>query len=244
MSEPIQKGITTKVELDPSVRHGADYKELGRTSVHALREKQREIDALEANESVDPNTGLPRQEILRADLKKLVERERHKKPADPKHLALVGGDLVGLHPFNDAFGHSGGDLYLKFIADRLSGLVRTPIDRVYRWGGDEFAVIITDITKDELSELTERVETEINNDCQSNTFPVPQSLMRREKVVPGIRLASWVYDRDSALNLSSEAFLSQTMDYVKPPRVSATELKAYDDSTEHQTYIDSGEQVG
>ncbi len=61
-----------------------------------------------------------------------------------KHHALVYLDLDRFKLINDTLGHHVGDLLLKAVADRLRASVRSA-DILGRMGGDEFAVLVTDL---------------------------------------------------------------------------------------------------
>lgn len=55
--------------------------------------------------------------------------------------AVVIADLDNLKAVNDSFGHAAGDRLLRQCADLLRSTLR-PYDKLYRWGGDEFLMVI------------------------------------------------------------------------------------------------------
>ncbi len=59
-------------------------------------------------------------------------------------FAVLYLDLDGFKPVNDAYGHDVGDALLQEVAKRLQGCVRAA-DTVARMGGDEFAMILTEL---------------------------------------------------------------------------------------------------
>lgn len=54
---------------------------------------------------------------------------------------VVIADLDNLKDVNDTFGHAAGDKLLRQCADLLRSTLR-PYDKLYRWGGDEFLLIL------------------------------------------------------------------------------------------------------
>ena len=69
--------------------------------------------------------------------------------------ALCYLDLDGFKPINDRFGHEAGDEVLREIATRLRTTVRAN-DTAARMGGDEFALLLTNLTRQEEAELVIR----------------------------------------------------------------------------------------
>jgi diguanylate cyclase (GGDEF)-like protein len=60
--------------------------------------------------------------------------------------ALMFMDLDNFKPLNDQYGHAVGDLVLIEVADRIRRCVRE-MDTVARFGGDEFVVILSELSK-------------------------------------------------------------------------------------------------
>lgn len=54
---------------------------------------------------------------------------------------VVIADLDNLKAVNDAHGHAAGDRLIRHCADLLRSALR-PYDKLYRWGGDEFLLVI------------------------------------------------------------------------------------------------------
>jgi diguanylate cyclase (GGDEF)-like protein len=55
--------------------------------------------------------------------------------------AVMMMDVDDLKVVNDEYGHSAGDALLRHLADSVRAELR-PSDRIYRWGGDEFMLIL------------------------------------------------------------------------------------------------------
>ncbi|HSO09044.1 MAG TPA: diguanylate cyclase, partial [Desulfoprunum sp.] len=60
-------------------------------------------------------------------------------------VAILFIDLDGFKEINDGYGHEGGDIVLKTVAGRFQSVVRTT-DTVSRIGGDEFVIVLTDMS--------------------------------------------------------------------------------------------------
>jgi diguanylate cyclase (GGDEF)-like protein len=71
-------------------------------------------------------------------------------------------DLDKFKPINDTYGHAVGDDVLKLVSHALSQEVRQN-DMVARIGGDEFVLLLGDVTAEEAREAKERIDSVINN---------------------------------------------------------------------------------
>lgn len=74
-----------------------------------------------------------------------------------KQIAVLFLDLDGFKKINDRYGHEIGDLLLVEIANRLLATVRNT-DFIVRLGGDEFIVVLTELTEiEQVKELAEKI---------------------------------------------------------------------------------------
>lgn len=92
----------------------------------------------------DELTQLPNRRLFHDRLETAVARaQRHQG-----RLSLLFIDLNKFKLINDEYGHASGDLLLREVALRLKGCVREA-DTVARIGGDEFVVILEEVTQPE-----------------------------------------------------------------------------------------------
>jgi diguanylate cyclase (GGDEF)-like protein len=86
---------------------------------------------------IDPLTGLGNRRAFDETLARAIAGARR---AD-RPFAIVIADLAGFKSVNDRFGHVEGDRCLRQVAGALRDTVRGP-DACFRWGGDEFALVL------------------------------------------------------------------------------------------------------
>lgn len=79
---------------------------------------------------------------------------------DKRNFALILIDVDVFKKVNDTYGHDAGDMILKKVAGLLRSAFRN-IDYVCRIGGDEFAIIMVDMTIDLSYTIIEKI-TEVN----------------------------------------------------------------------------------
>jgi diguanylate cyclase (GGDEF)-like protein len=90
-----------------------------------------------------------------------VERARQ-APAEGASGAVALVDIDDLKAINDRCGHASGDLVIRAVARAIRALVRAD-DLVFRWGGDEFLVLVYGLAEEVrqrlggLSEALDRV---------------------------------------------------------------------------------------
>ena len=89
----------------------------------------------------DPLTDLPNRELFHDRLQTALARARRNK----ERLVVLYIDLDGFKEVNDGHGHAVGDLLLQEVAQRIRRCLRES-DTVGRIGGDEFVVLLNNIT--------------------------------------------------------------------------------------------------
>lgn len=104
------------------------------------RFKQRQ-DEMERLAFFDPLTGLENRVLFKQNIRKILESAKR----DKVRSALLFIDLDHFKYVNDTYGHDAGDVVLKTIANRIRTQVRES-DSVARISGDEFGVLLTDVT--------------------------------------------------------------------------------------------------
>lgn len=72
-------------------------------------------------------------------------------------LVLGIGDVDRFKAINDRHGHQAGDVCLRAVAAALRGACRQG-DRVFRWGGDEFAIVLEGATDREVAGACRRLQ--------------------------------------------------------------------------------------
>lgn len=106
-----------------------------------------------------------------------------------KNIAFLIIDIDFFKLINDNYGHSAGDMVLKKVSKILTQAFRTS-DYVARIGGDEFAVIMTDLD-DNLEQNIQLITSKLNF--------IRDSLKEQEKDIPSVTLSIGV-------DLSSSGF--------------------------------------
>jgi diguanylate cyclase (GGDEF)-like protein/PAS domain S-box-containing protein len=111
----------------------------------------------------DPLTGLPNRILFMERLEHSFQRQKR-----GKEFAVLFLDLNRFKAINDSLGHAAGDELLKLTAHRLQTCVR-PGDSIARFGGDEFAILVEDVTQlTDATQIAERIRESISAPAEIN----------------------------------------------------------------------------
>lgn len=132
------------------------------TGVRAQRLALADQEATARKEArVDKLTGLPNRRAFDEALDEEVDRARR----DGTRLTVAMVDLHYFKEVNDSFGHAEGDRCLRVVGQALAASVREP-DMCFRWGGDEFALILAGTGASAAAPLGARLKGEIYSRCR------------------------------------------------------------------------------
>lgn len=120
-------------------------------------------------------------------------------------LALMLMDVDHFKAYNDRYGHQAGDQCLCSVAQTLAGTMRRPGDLVARWGGEEFAVVMTDTPLDQACAAAERARQAVQDRGMGHAASSCASVVTVSIGVAsveagdGMTMAEFVRHADSAL---------------------------------------------
>ena len=144
----------------------------------------------------DPLTGLRNRAWILDSLATDLEAAGRKGTS----VGVLFIDLDHFKLVNDSLGHAAGDDYLVTIAERIRGALRS-IDRVGRFGGDEFIVVFPDVDNPrQLENAAERISTALGGDLRLKGHRlVPSASIGIALSTPASTPDSLLRDADSAL---------------------------------------------
>ena len=109
------------------------------------------LNKLQTLSTIDSLTGVKNRNVMNNRIDQIVAGRK------PTPKAVIFADLNGLKYTNDEQGHLSGDKVLRSAAEILQYVF--PKEDVYRAGGDEFMVLASDITEDELNTRIAKIRT-------------------------------------------------------------------------------------
>jgi len=147
------------IGIDSSVKYGLtvedmDFLALTSHQISAGIEKSHLFTRTEELAQLDGLTGLFNHRVFKERLvQEVSRRNRSGKP-----LSLIMLDIDLFKQFNDNFGHQAGDTVLKELAAVVKGQCRyTTMDMCFRYGGEEFAVLLSELDLAIALKVAERI---------------------------------------------------------------------------------------
>lgn len=116
-------------------------------------------DQLEEFASTDMLTGL----LNRRFFQHRMAEELKRMVRTGETAAIVLFDLDHFKAINDTHGHKAGDAVLRAVAMAVGSELRGPMDRIARWGGEEFICLLSNLSLTDATNVCERVRKRIES---------------------------------------------------------------------------------
>lgn len=127
----------------------------------------------------------------RAALELALQRELKLSQRSRRPLSLLIADMDGFKQINDQLGHATGDHLLQKVAKTIKGALRDT-DQVFRYGGEEFVVVLGNTGNSEATAIAERIRNQIEKlELATNDGTV------RATISIGVSTSAMDDDRDS-----------------------------------------------
>jgi len=122
-----------------------------------LREKENLEEEVRRLSITDDLTGLYNHRHFFKTLEAELVRLKRQKTS----LSLLMFDLDNFKKYNDLYGHLEGDKVLKTVGEIVRHSIRHNVDSGYRYGGDEFTVLLIGASIDQAMTIAERIRSSI-----------------------------------------------------------------------------------
>lgn len=113
--------------------------------------------------TTDPLTGV----LNRRAFEGAGREEQDRIARSGASAAIILFDLDDFKLINDRFGHAAGDEVLKTISSVSHSELRGPFDRLGRWGGEEFIILLTAVDPVQATIVAERLRDKIETSVTS-----------------------------------------------------------------------------
>lgn len=139
-----------------------------------------------------------------------LENEIQRYNRYQRSLSLLLIDVDHFKEFNDTYGHLEGDQVLFQIAKLIKSCLRT-MDTAYRYGGEEFTVILPETTCDAAMAVSERINEVVKNDLFNGDDKKDMSVsIGVTEYLPGELVTEFVRRADKAMYMAKEGGRNRT----------------------------------
>jgi diguanylate cyclase (GGDEF)-like protein len=168
----------------------------------------------------DPLTGAFNRRHMESCLGDAIERNR--RSHSPASVLLI--DIDHFKSINDRFGHEAGDNVLKGIVSLIKKRSRR-LDRLFRMGGEEFLLFLSDTRSVDAMRLAEQLRASAARSNLLDDWALSVSIGVSE-LGTGESLESWIKEADNALYVAKETGRNRVVCRESvPPREDSTPQK-------------------
>lgn len=158
---------------------------------YQYEQQRRQLEVLATQ---DPLTGIQNRRVMAQELQRVVEGFR--RSGGTPTLALL--DIDHFKPINDQHGHDTGDAVLQAFARLVQHQTRQ-VDRFFRYGGEEFLLLLPDTSLDEAMTVAEKIRQQVATAMQAQQLPAITVSAGIAMLRPHENWQGWVSRADVAL---------------------------------------------
>ena len=150
--------------------------------IEDISERKKIEEELRILSITDNLTGLFNQRHFFKKIKEEVRRAR--RLSYP--LCLIMFDLDDFKYFNDTFGHLKGDEVLRNVGVLTLNSIRKDVDTAFRYGGDEFVIILPDLQKEDARVVGNRIAENVRNSLEGIRISIGIATLESDLTVEDI----------------------------------------------------------
>ena len=139
-----------------------DYREKNRSIEDELMKRRQEEKILRQKVSRDALTGLYNRQYAEETIAAMVRQKQF--------FTLCFLDLDGLKDVNDRYGHEEGDHYILTVTEQIRRICRDGRDLLFRYGGDEFLILFSDMDTKKAEEKIQFVNSRLLSIMAGQSF--------------------------------------------------------------------------
>ncbi len=126
------------------------------TVIKELEEARENLEQLSLNDQL---TGVLNRRSFDIDLERIFSSKKRESGS----ISLLMIDVDFFKKYNDFYGHPAGDEILKKVAGILGNSIKRETDHLYRYGGEEFSIILDGTDKKGAEKISREIITNFNN---------------------------------------------------------------------------------
>jgi diguanylate cyclase (GGDEF)-like protein len=167
--------------------------------VYASHSKK-QLRLLETLNTIDPLTGALNRRALSSDMEAALSNSER----NGTEQLLVILDLDHFKVVNDKYGHAAGDQVLKNLVAIITANIRK-YDRLYRFGGEEFVLLISKISHQQQRIFIDKLRLSIKDKLKAPNGEEITVSFGVAPWAPGTTMDTWLKRADDALYLAKES---------------------------------------
>jgi diguanylate cyclase (GGDEF)-like protein len=144
-------------DLGPLKNRNDEIGEVAKAFIEISGEVRSKTKSLEDQARRDGLTGL----FNRRRFDEVLSREWSRHKRENSQLAIVLADIDHFKSYNDIYGHQNGDECLRLVARAFGRGVRRPGDIPFRYGGEEFALILAGTDLEGAATVAEMIRSSV-----------------------------------------------------------------------------------